>query len=155
MHFDNEVVVGTDIAMRRVASYSNGWMDEVWVKTHSVVGTEVDIGAGHIVLDGFAALREGGTAPPLLDPCLLWPRSPISATAELLYKRSTKTETAIWTTFRLLVGGLWTGVSAPTYSQSCFLGNVLKISRWCKMHKCKWISGRNNSSCLIKDMSSC
>jgi len=28
------------------------------------LGTEVDIGAGHIVLDGFpAALRERGTAP--------------------------------------------------------------------------------------------
>jgi len=29
--------------------------------------------------------RERGTAPPLLGPFLLWPRSPISATAELLY----------------------------------------------------------------------
>jgi len=27
------------------------------------LGTEVDIGAGHIVLDGFPALRERGTAP--------------------------------------------------------------------------------------------
>ena len=44
-----------------------------------------DLGAGHTVLDGFPALRERGTAtPPLLGPCLLWPRSPISATAELL-----------------------------------------------------------------------
>ena len=51
------------------------------------LGTEVDIGAGHIVglSDGFPALRERGTAPPLLGPCLLWPRSPISATAELLF----------------------------------------------------------------------
>ena len=49
------------------------------------LGTEVDIGAGHIVLDGFPVLRERGTAPPpLLGPCLLWPQSPISATAELL-----------------------------------------------------------------------
>ena len=54
-----------------------------WMKTP--LGTEVDLGAGHIVLDGFAALRERGTAPPLLGPCLLWPRSPISATAELLF----------------------------------------------------------------------
>ena len=45
---------------------------------------KVDLGAGHIVLDGFPALRERGTAPSLLGPCLLWPRSPISATAELL-----------------------------------------------------------------------
>jgi len=43
--------------------------------------------AGHIVLDGFPALREMGTAPPPpLGPCLLWPRSPISAIAELLFK---------------------------------------------------------------------
>jgi len=30
------------------------------------LGTEVDIGAGHTVLDGLPALRERGTAPPLL-----------------------------------------------------------------------------------------
>ena len=40
---------------------------------------------GHIVLGGFPALCEMGIAPPpLLGPCLLRPRSPISATAELL-----------------------------------------------------------------------
>jgi len=45
------------------------------------LGTELDLGAGNIVLDGFPALRERGTAPPpLLGSCLLWPRSPISAT---------------------------------------------------------------------------
>jgi len=45
----------------------------------------VDLSAGHIVLDGFPAFRERGTAPPsLLVSCLLWPRSPISATVELL-----------------------------------------------------------------------
>jgi len=51
------------------------------------LGTVVDLGVGHIVLDGFPALRERGTAhhPPLLGPCLLWQRSPISATAELLF----------------------------------------------------------------------
>jgi len=32
------------------------------------------------------SFRERGiAAPSLFDPCLLWPRSPISATAELLY----------------------------------------------------------------------
>ena len=36
------------------------------------------------------ALRERGTAPPpRLGPCLLWPRSPISATAELLLYNET------------------------------------------------------------------
>jgi len=54
-----------------------------WMKTP--LGTEVDLGPGHIVLDWIPALRERGTAaPPLFGPCLLWPRSPISATAELL-----------------------------------------------------------------------
>ena len=52
-----------------------------WMKTP--LGTEVDLGPGHI--DGVPALRERGTAAPhLFGPCLLWPRSPISATAELL-----------------------------------------------------------------------
>jgi len=49
------------------------------------LGTEVDISAGHIVLDGFPVLRERAQHPPLLGPCLLWPRSPISANAELLF----------------------------------------------------------------------
>jgi len=31
-----------------------------------------------------SAARNGQSTPPLLGPCLLWPRSPISATAELL-----------------------------------------------------------------------
>jgi len=48
------------------------------------LGTEVDLGAGHIVLDGFQHSAKGAQHPPLLGPCLLWPRSPISATAELV-----------------------------------------------------------------------
>jgi len=46
--------------------------------------TEVDLGAGaagHIVLDGFPALRERAQHPRLLGSCLLWPWSPISATS--------------------------------------------------------------------------
>ena len=46
--------------MPRVASYivaKAGWMK-------TPLGTEVDIGAGHIVLDGFPALRDTGTSPP-------------------------------------------------------------------------------------------
>ena len=58
-----------------------------WMKTP--LGTGVDLGPGHIVLDGGPSSRERGTAapPPILRPCLLWPRSPISATAELLSGR--------------------------------------------------------------------
>jgi len=57
-----------------------------WMKTP--LGTEVDLGSRRIALDGVPAIRERGTAapPPLFGPCLLWPRSPISATAELLFK---------------------------------------------------------------------
>jgi len=48
-------------------------------------GTEVDLGPGHLVLDGVPAVREMGTAAhSSFGPCLLWPWSPISATAELL-----------------------------------------------------------------------
>jgi len=49
--------------------------------------TEVDLGSGHIVLDGDPApppTAKGAQKAPLFGSCLLWPRSPISATAELL-----------------------------------------------------------------------
>jgi len=54
-----------------------------WMKTP--LGTKVDLGTGHIVLDMVPAVLERGTAaPPSFRPCLLWPRSLISSTAELL-----------------------------------------------------------------------
>jgi len=53
-----------------------------WMKTP--LGTEVDLSAGHIVLDRLQRSAKGAPHPPLLGPCLLWPWSPISATAELL-----------------------------------------------------------------------
>ena len=53
-----------------------------WMKTP--LGTVVDLGPGHIVLDGVPAPTKGAQQPPLFSSCLLWPRSPISATAELL-----------------------------------------------------------------------
>jgi len=37
-----------------------------WMKTP--LGTEVELGAGHIVLDGFPALRGRGTAPLSFRP---------------------------------------------------------------------------------------
>ena len=52
------------------------------------LGTAVDVGPGHIGLDGVPAPAKGALQPPpplfgpcLLCPCLLWPRSSISATA--------------------------------------------------------------------------
>ena len=54
--------------------------------TKMPLGTEVDLGPGHIVLDQVPAPAKGAQQPPLFGPCLLWPRSPISATAELLFQ---------------------------------------------------------------------
>ena len=48
--------------------------------------TEVDLGPGHFVLDGFPLSAKEAQQPPLFGPCLLWPWSPISATAELLFE---------------------------------------------------------------------
>jgi len=55
-----------------------------WMKMP--LGTEIDLGPGHIVSDGGPSSLERGTAaPPPFGPCLLWPRSHISASAELLF----------------------------------------------------------------------
>ena len=60
--------------------WPNGLMDE------DAACTEVDLGPGHIVLDGVAAPAKEAQHPlPVFGPCLLWPRSPISTTAELLF----------------------------------------------------------------------
>ena len=51
------------------------------------LGTEVDLSSGYTVLDEDLAplpSANGAQQPPLFSPCLLWPRSPISAFAELL-----------------------------------------------------------------------
>jgi len=55
-----------------------------WIKTPR--GTEVDLSLGHIVLDWDPAPPRKGhrTAAPLFLAHVLWPWSPISATAELL-----------------------------------------------------------------------
>jgi len=56
-----------------------------WFKM--LLGTEVDLSPGHIVLDGDPSPlppAKEAQQPPLFGPCLLWPRSPISATADLL-----------------------------------------------------------------------
>jgi len=59
-----------------------------WIKTPH--GTEVDLGSGHIVLDGVPAPAKRAQHPPLFGPCQLWPRSPTSTTAELLLNVSLK-----------------------------------------------------------------
>jgi len=59
-----------------------------WMKTP--LGTEVGFGLGHL-LEGNAAPHERATAalPPFFGPCLLWPRSPVSATAYVFFSLST------------------------------------------------------------------
>jgi len=68
-------------------------------------GTEVDLGPGHIVLDGVPAPTKGAKQPPLFGPCLLWPQSAISVTAELLLASA-----AIWRNKSLLA------VATPHFS---------------------------------------
>ena len=54
-----------------------------WIKMP--LGMEVYLGPGHIVLDGDPAPPKGAQQPPPFGRCLLWLRSPISATTELLF----------------------------------------------------------------------
>jgi len=56
-----------------------------WIKTP--LGTEIDLGPGHFVLDGFPAIGERGTAAPSFRPMpiVATVTRPISATAELLF----------------------------------------------------------------------
>jgi len=56
-----------------------------WIKMP--LGTEGNLGPSHIVLDGDPAppAKTAQQPRPLFGPCLLWPRSPISAAAELLF----------------------------------------------------------------------
>jgi len=55
-----------------------------WRKTS--LGMDVDLVTGHNVLDGSQLSAKGAQQPPpLFSAHLLWPRSPISATAERLF----------------------------------------------------------------------
>jgi len=65
-----------------------------WMKTP--LGTEVELGPGHIVLDRVPAPVKGAQQPPLFGPCLLWPWSPISATAELLFTVGINSKSFPW-----------------------------------------------------------
>jgi len=57
-----------------------------WIKMP--LGMEVRLGPGDFVLDGDpVAPRERARLDAIFGPCLLWPWSPISATAELLLEQ--------------------------------------------------------------------
>ena len=65
--------------------WPNGWMDEdaTWYGSRPPRRP-------HCIRRVPSAPRKGHSTPsPFLGPCLLWPRSPISATPELLFKLST------------------------------------------------------------------
>jgi len=59
--------------------WPNGWMDEdaTWYGSRTRPRP-------HCIRRGPSSARKGQSSPHLFGPCLLWPRSPISATAELL-----------------------------------------------------------------------
>jgi len=55
-----------------------------------LLGTEVGLGPGHIVLDGDPAPPPKGAQPPIFGPCLLWPlkgHSPQFWTMSVVAKR--------------------------------------------------------------------
>ena len=63
------------------------------------LGTEVGLGPGHIVLDGYLAPPRKGAQQPLTSAHFALARSPISATAELLLEfrcRAVTSFAAIW-----------------------------------------------------------
>jgi len=56
------------------------------------LGTEVGLGPGDIVLNEDPAPPwKTAQQPSLFGPCLLWPQSPVSATAEILYEKTRMT----------------------------------------------------------------
>jgi len=74
--------------------------------------TEVDLVPDHIVLvQDPALLRKEHSSPPLFGPCLLWPWSPMSATAELLLHCSRRSVHILYngTPFPLLKIALYHG----------------------------------------------
>jgi len=84
-----------------------GWMKMPIGKEHQH--------SGHIALDGDPAPPcERGTAVPrsLFGPCLLWPRSPISATAELLYIRAPRNHVL---SLRLYTINIWLSKTLHSY----------------------------------------
>jgi len=79
--------------------WPNGWMDEdtAWYGSRPRPRP-------HCTIRGPSS-RERGTAAPFFCPCLLWPRSPISATAELLYTRSPRNRRRVVYLWRLFSVG--------------------------------------------------
>jgi len=53
-----------------------------------LVWTEVDLGPGHIVLEGDPAPQRGTVAPSFRPVSIVSKRSPIAATAELLFTKT-------------------------------------------------------------------
>ena len=84
MHFDNKVVIRTDILARRVASHTilwpDGWMDEdaTWYRSRPPRWP-------HSIRRVPSAPRKAHSILPLLGSCLLSPMSIVATVAHLSY----------------------------------------------------------------------
>jgi len=76
----------TEVAPTTTQFLAHVYCGETAGLTKTPLGMEVDLGPGQIVLDGSQLCAKRGQSPHLFGPCLLWPRSPISDTAELLFQ---------------------------------------------------------------------
>jgi len=109
-----------------------------WMKMP--LGTEVELGPGHIVLDGDPTppLCERGTTapPPLFGPCLLWLRSPISATAELLLTQPlTPWQTWQMSSARVTDGRMVHGVSFCEWRVTHLCQVIIRMCFVCLLEK--------------------
>jgi len=115
------------------------------------LGMEVDLGQGHIVLDGaqFCPPRKGAQQPPLSfwSMSIVAKRSPVSATAELLLALLLSAVFSVFSALRLLVrtqeGHLAYRVAASVVPRGFVLGNpqstVTEVST----------SWRDGKACII------
>ena len=97
--------------------WRNGWMDEdaTWYGSRSRPRP-------HCVRQGPSSPAKGAQQSPLFGPCLLWPQSPISATAKLLVK-NLKTKRRKWRNLlwvhKYKVDKLWTYAWKMGVKQHC------------------------------------
>jgi len=122
------------------------------------VGMPVGLGPSHIVLDGDPAPhpipKNGTEPPPVFGPCLLWPRSAILATAELLFVFSFLYYSFFWfyvvdlSGYLSTFGCTWYSLSChimgkPSVLWQCWLANILFLLPPCGygqmlLGRCKW-----------------
>jgi len=132
MHFDNKVVVRTDILTQRVAFYTvvvkrlDGWRRHLVRKYRPPRRP-------HCIRRVPSALQKGHSTFPLLGPCLLWPRSSVSATAELLLQIVASIKDCNMTLGAIFVAagcfGFWHFVLSGKWSP-CWSSAAMVVCRW-------------------------